>query len=197
MFSKLLGEKSKRPRNGTSTGFGKLIQTRSSSWHTRSKVSVRKDPNMSLRLCSPFTRITKKKKNALTNEEMAELKRMDTERMARESVQYKERKQRIQDDLDKARGELLRKFLNKRMLVEPDLKKLQPGNHFSGKTSKDIVKELRDSAAAAKAALPEGKPSAAPAAGGPPPPPPPAAKPAPSLTPRAGTPTTQPEEPKK
>ena len=101
-----------------------------------------------------------KRKQALSNEEMAELKRMDTERMGRETAQFKDRKQRIQDDLDKARGELLRKFLNKRMTVETDLRKLQPGKVYSEKDTKQVVKELKDSASAAKAALPAsaGKP---------------------------------------
>eukprot|EP00760_Papus_ankaliazontas_P002191 PhM_4_TR10882/c0_g1_i1/m.75461 len=95
----------------------------------------------------------KKRKQTLSNEEMAELKRLDTERMARETMMYKERKQRIQDDLDKARGELLRKFLNKRMMVEPDLKKMQPGRIWSDKSQSDIIRELKDSNSAAKKEL--------------------------------------------
>lgn len=93
-----------------------------------------------------------KRKKALTQEEMAELKRMDTERMARETVAYKERKERIRDDLEKARGDMLKKFLNKRYAVDKDLMRMQPGKVYSGKTSEDIIGELRTSAAAADAA---------------------------------------------
>lgn len=85
-----------------------------------------------------------KRKRSLSQEEMAELKRLDTEKMAREAAQYKERKERIQGDLEKARGDMLRKFLNKRMSVEQDLKRMRPGEVFSGKSTDDVAAELRD-----------------------------------------------------
>ncbi|CAJ1034267.1 hypothetical protein, conserved [Leishmania lindenbergi] len=86
-----------------------------------------------------------KRKKALTQEEMAELKRMDTERMARETAAYKERKDRIRDDLEKARGEMLKKFLNKRYAVDKDLMRMQPGKSYSGKSAEDVIQELRTS----------------------------------------------------
>ncbi|KPA85866.1 putative mitochondrial NDUFA5/B13 subunit [Leptomonas pyrrhocoris] len=87
-----------------------------------------------------------KRKKALTQEEMAELKRMDTERMARETAAYKERKERIRDDLEKARGDMLKKFLNKRYAVDKDLMRMQPGNMYTGKKAQDLIDELRTSA---------------------------------------------------
>lgn len=89
-----------------------------------------------------------KRKKALTQEEMAELKRMDTERMARETAAYKERKERIRDDLERARGDMLKKFLNKRYAVDKDLMRMQPGNIHSGKNAEDLIEELRAAAAA-------------------------------------------------
>lgn len=86
-----------------------------------------------------------KRKKALTQEEMAELKRMDTERMARETAAYKERKDRIRDDLEKARGDMLKKFLNKRYAVDKDLMRMQPGKLFTGKNAQDLIDELRTS----------------------------------------------------
>lgn len=86
-----------------------------------------------------------KRKKALTQEEMAELKRMDTEKMARETAGYKERKERIRTDLEKARGDMLKKFLNKRYAVDKDLMRMQPGKRFSGKTADDLIEELRAS----------------------------------------------------
>ncbi|EPY31984.1 hypothetical protein STCU_00090 [Strigomonas culicis] len=86
-----------------------------------------------------------KRKKALTQEEMAELKRMDTERMARETAAYKERKDRIRDDLEKARGDMLKKFLNKRYAVDKDLMRMQPGKLYSGKEAEDLIAELRAS----------------------------------------------------
>lgn len=85
-----------------------------------------------------------KRKQALTAEEMAELKRMDTEKMARETSVYKERKHRIRDDMERARADLLKKFLGKRMTVEPDLKRMQPGKIFNGKDSYDIIADLKN-----------------------------------------------------
>jgi len=84
-----------------------------------------------------------KRKKALSQEEMAELKRMDTEKMARETALYKERKDRIKDDLEKARGEMLKKFLNKRIKIEHDLRRMQPGAVFNSKTSDDVISELK------------------------------------------------------
>lgn len=86
-----------------------------------------------------------KRKKALTHEEMAELKRMDTEKMARETAAYKERKERVRDDLEKARGDMLKKFLNKRYAVDKDLMRMQPGKAYSGKTSDELIDELRAS----------------------------------------------------
>ena len=90
-----------------------------------------------------------KRKKALTSEEMAELKRMDTEKMARETAAYKERKDRVRDDLEKARGDMLKKFLNRRFAVDKDLQRMQPGKAFSGKTSEDLIEELKASKAQA------------------------------------------------
>lgn len=84
-----------------------------------------------------------KRKKALTQEEMAELKRMDTEKMSRETALYKERKERIRDDLDKARGDMLKTFLNKRIKIEHDLRRMQPGSVFNGKTPDDVISELK------------------------------------------------------
>jgi len=92
-----------------------------------------------------------RRKRALTQEEMAELKRLDTEKMARETASYKERKDRIKDDLEKARGEMLKKFLNKRYYVDKDLQKMQPGGVYTGKTSEQLAAELR----ASKGTVPE------------------------------------------
>lgn len=86
-----------------------------------------------------------RRKKALSQEEMAELKKMDTEKMARETAAYKERKDRIRDDLEKARGDMLKKFLNKRFQVDKDLMRMQPGNAYSGKTSEDLIHELKES----------------------------------------------------
>ncbi|KAH9597428.1 hypothetical protein LSM04_005195 [Trypanosoma melophagium] len=98
---------------------------------------------------SPWEQVVRedfdKRKKALTQEEMAELKRMDTERMARETAAYKERKDRIRDDLEKARGDMLKKFLNKRFAVDKDLQRMQPGARYSGKTSEDLIAELKSS----------------------------------------------------
>nr|CCC93584.1 conserved hypothetical protein [Trypanosoma congolense IL3000] len=98
---------------------------------------------------SPWEQVVRedfdKRKKALTQEEMAELKRMDTERMARETAAYKERKDRIRDDLEKARGEMLKKFLNKRFAVDKDLQRMQPGKRYSGKTADDLIAELKSS----------------------------------------------------
>lgn len=66
--------------------------------------------------------------------------------MARETVAYKQRKQRIRDDLERARGEMLKKFLNKRYSVDKDLMRMQPGNMYSGKTADDLIYELQQSA---------------------------------------------------
>lgn len=84
-----------------------------------------------------------KRKKSLSAQEMAELKRLDTEKMARETAMYKERKDRIRDDAERSRGDMLKKFLNKRINVEPDLMRMQPGKIYSGKSSEDLVKELR------------------------------------------------------
>ena len=84
-----------------------------------------------------------KRKKALSAQEMAELKRMDTEKMARETAAYKERKEKIKDDMEKARGDMLKKFLGKRLLVEPDLKRMQPGKLYSKKTGDDLIEELK------------------------------------------------------
>ncbi len=86
-----------------------------------------------------------KRKKALSQEEMAELKRMDTEKMARETAQYKERKERIKDDMERSRGEMLKKFLGKRMVVEHDLKRMKPGSIYSGKSSETLIEELKAS----------------------------------------------------
>ncbi|KAG8345062.1 hypothetical protein ERJ75_001337600 [Trypanosoma vivax] len=98
---------------------------------------------------SPWEQVVRedfdKRKKALTQEEMAELKRMDTERMARETAAYKERKDRIRDDLEKARGDMLKKFLNKRFAVDKDLQRMQPGKRYSGKTADDLIAELKAS----------------------------------------------------
>ncbi|CBH15429.1 hypothetical protein, conserved [Trypanosoma brucei gambiense DAL972] len=98
---------------------------------------------------SPWEQVVRedfdKRKKALTQEEMAELKRMDTERMARETAAYKERKDRIRDDLEKARGDMLKKFLNKRFAVDKDLQRMQPGKRYSGKTADDLIAELKSS----------------------------------------------------
>lgn len=86
-----------------------------------------------------------KRKKSLSQEEMAELKRLDTEKMARETAMYKERKDRIRDDMDRARGDMLKKFLNKRIVVEHDLKRMQPGMRSSGKKSADLIANLKES----------------------------------------------------
>jgi hypothetical protein len=90
-----------------------------------------------------------KRKKALSQEEMAELKRMDTEKMARETAQYKERKERIKDDMERSRGDMLKKFLGKRMVVEHDLKRMRPGSVYSGKDSDVLINELKASKAIA------------------------------------------------
>jgi hypothetical protein len=84
-----------------------------------------------------------KRKRALSQEEMAELKKLDSEKMARETAMYKERKDRIRDDMERARGEMLKKFLNKRVLVEHDLRRMQPGSMYNGKTDDDLIRELK------------------------------------------------------
>lgn len=98
---------------------------------------------------TPFEQVVRedfdKRKKALTQEEMAELKRMDTERMARETAAYKERKDRIRDDLERARSDMLKKFLNKRYAVDKDLMRMQPGKRDSGKEAEDLIQELRSS----------------------------------------------------
>ncbi|CCW68807.1 unnamed protein product [Phytomonas sp. Hart1] len=98
---------------------------------------------------SPWEQVVRedfdKRKKALTQEEMAELKRMDTERMSRETAAYKERKERIRSDLERARGDMLKKFLNKRYAVDKDLMRMQPGKKQSEKTSDDLIRELRAS----------------------------------------------------
>jgi len=85
-----------------------------------------------------------RRKKSLSHEEMAELKRMDTEKMARETAAYKERKERIKDDMERARGEMLRKFLGGRLKVDEDLRRMQPGSLYSGKTSEDLVRERKE-----------------------------------------------------
>lgn len=85
------------------------------------------------------------RKKSLSHEEMAELKRMDTEKMARETAQYRERKERIRDDMERARGDMLKKFLNKRMVVEHDLKRMRPGSIYSKKSAEDLISELKSS----------------------------------------------------
>jgi hypothetical protein len=92
-----------------------------------------------------------RRKKALSSEEMAELKRLDTEKMARETAAYKERKDRVRDDLEKARGEMLKKFLNKRFVVDKELSRMQPGQIYSGKTASDLVDALK----ASKTSTPE------------------------------------------
>ena len=103
----------------------------------------------------PFEQVIRedfdRRKKALTQEEMAELKRLDTEKMARETAAYKERKDRVKDDLEKARGDMLKKFLNKRYFVDKDLMRMQPGLAHSGKTGDDLIAELK----ASKGATPE------------------------------------------
>lgn len=103
----------------------------------------------------PFEQVIRddfdRRKKALTQEEMAELKRLDVEKMARETAAYKERKDRIKDDLERARGDMLKKFLNKRYFVDQDLMKMQPGQAHSDKTSDDLIRELK----ASKGATPE------------------------------------------
>lgn len=84
-----------------------------------------------------------KRKKALSAAEMAELKKMDTEKMARETASYRERKEKIKDDMERARGDLLKKFLGKRMVVEPDLMKMKPGHVYSGKTGEDLIAETK------------------------------------------------------
>lgn len=84
-----------------------------------------------------------RRKKALSQEEMAELKRMDTERMARQTAAYKERKERIRDDMENARGEMLKKFLNKRLRVEADLERMQPGKIYTHKSGDDLIRELK------------------------------------------------------
>lgn len=100
-----------------------------------------------------------KRKKALSQEEMAELKRMDTEKMARETTAYRERKEKIKDDMERARGDMLKKFLNKRMVVEPELKRMMPGKLWSQKTSDDLIHQLKSGASSgekdAKPKLPE------------------------------------------
>jgi hypothetical protein len=96
-----------------------------------------------------------RRKRALSQEEMNELKKMDTERMARESQRYKQRKEMIRDDMERARGDLLKKFLNKRFSIDAELKKMQPGSLYGGKYSKDVLQELKegyDAAAAERSA---------------------------------------------
>lgn len=85
-----------------------------------------------------------KRKKALSAQEMAELKRLDTEKMARETALYKERKDRIRDDAERARGDMLKKFLNKRIRVDQDLQRMQPGKLYSDKSGDDLIKELRE-----------------------------------------------------
>jgi hypothetical protein len=101
----------------------------------------------------PFEQVVRddydKRKKALSQAEMTELKKMDTEKMARETAMYKERKERIKDDMEKSRGDMLKKFLNKRFVVEHDLKRMQPGKMDSGKSGDDLIAELKHSAAAA------------------------------------------------
>lgn len=96
-----------------------------------------------------------RRKKALSQEEMAELKKMDTEKMARETAAYKERKDRIRDDLEKARGDMLKKFLNKRFMVDKDLMRMQPGKQYSGKTSEDLILELKASRASSTPEVPK------------------------------------------
>lgn len=96
---------------------------------------------------TPFEQVVRddydKRKKALTAEEMAELKRLDTEKMARETAAYKERKDRIRDDMEKARGEMLKKFLNRRIKFDQDLFRMQPGKAYSGKTPEMLAAELK------------------------------------------------------
>lgn len=84
-----------------------------------------------------------KRKKALSAQEMAELKRLDTEKMARETAMYKERKDRIRDDAERSRGDMLKKFLNKRIHVDKDLSRMQPGKLYSGKDGDDLISELK------------------------------------------------------
>jgi hypothetical protein len=103
----------------------------------------------------PFEQVVRedfdKRKKALTQEEIAELKRLDVEKMTRETAAYKERKDRIKDDLEKARGDMLKKFLNKRYNVDRDLMRMQPGQAHTDKTGDDLIRELKQS----KGATPE------------------------------------------
>ena len=85
-----------------------------------------------------------KRKKALSAQEMAELKRLDTEKMARETAMYKERKDRIRDDAERSRGDMLKKFLNKRMRVDADLARMQPGKLYSEKDGDDIIHQLKN-----------------------------------------------------
>lgn len=91
-----------------------------------------------------------RRKKTLSQQEMAELKRLDTERMARESALFKERKERIKDDMERARGDMLKKFLNKRFSVDQDLQRMAPGKQYSGKSGEDLIANLKASASEEK-----------------------------------------------
>ena len=91
-----------------------------------------------------------RRKKALSQQEMAELKRLDTEKMAREAAMYKERKEKVKDDMERARGDMLKKFLNKRFTIDKELSKMQPGKAFSGKTGDDLIADLKASASEEK-----------------------------------------------
>ena len=71
-------------------------------------------------------------------------------KMAREAAMYKERKEKVKDDMERARGDMLKKFLNKRFTIDKELSKMQPGKAFSGKTGDDLIADLKASASEEK-----------------------------------------------